>query len=396
MSKGVCIKRVVRAGLILLFAPLVGCTVLPVPSGTPGVIHFPTVESADWVTSMGSVCIEVEQSYTGLSSYTEPIAEELQGILSRIGVQATIGEGAGCEAVLSVTLHFTPMAEDVIGSISDCYLDAEATGEATISAAGYRTITLPLKHSKTRGFFGMTVISECPTQPDQAPFVAAWADVVAQMLREWWGSPALMSALKADTYALRRAATYQLTSIGPEASGAIPVLAEMLGDGDPQTREAAAEALGAFGPAAAEAVPALIEAINDSDEYVQYEVIEALGNIGDSQAVPALIEALHHSNDYARYVAAGALEKMGPAAAPAIPDLIDGIDDEFAQVGWTAVDALGAIGPEADEAIPVLIKLLEDEDWSPHFPQADALESISGQDFGENAAAWRQWWESQP
>lgn len=325
MSKGVCIKRVVQAGLILLFAPLVGCTVLPVPSGTPGVIHFPTVESADWVTSLGSVCIQVEQSYTGLSSHTEPIAEELQGILSRIGVQATIGEGAGCEAVLSVTLQFTPIAEDVMGSVSDCYLDAEATGEATLSAAGYRTLTLPLKHSSSPG--GGFIIYVCPTQPDEAPFDTVWAGEVTQMLREWWGSPALVSALKADTYALRWAATYQLTSIGPEASGAIPVLAEMLSDVDPQTRATAAEALGAFGPAGAEAVPALIEAINDTEPNVRYAVIVALGEIGDSQAVPALIKEL---------------------------------------------------------------------DWEFNSYAARALESITGQDFGENAAAWQQWWESQP
>src|SRR3972149_5597566 len=118
MSKGSCIKWVVQAGLILLFSPLAGCTVLPASSGTP-VIHFPEVERADWVTTMSSVCIQVEQSYFGLSNYSEPIAEELQGVLSRIGILATIGEGTGCEAQLSITLQLTPIAEDVIGAVSD-------------------------------------------------------------------------------------------------------------------------------------------------------------------------------------------------------------------------------------------------------------------------------------
>jgi len=373
MNKGICIRQVVQAGLILLFAPLVGCTVLPGPD---------------------SVCIQVEQSYTGLSSHTEPIAEELQGILSRIGVQATIGEGADCEAVLSVTLQVTPIQEIVSGA-GYCYLDAEATGEATLSAAGHKTLTMPLEYSAPRGGWGFRFINECPEQPDQAPIDNAWAQAVAPMLREWWGDPALVSALKADTYEIRRAATNQLKVMGPEDSGAIPMLVEMLGDVDPQTREAAAWALGAFGPAADEAVPALIKTINDTDPGTRYAVISALGEIGDNQAVPALIEALHHSDSYTRSLAAEALEKMGPEAAPAIPDLIDAINDEDIQVVRAAVDALGAIGSEADEAIPVLIKLLEGEDQMYHSSAARALESITGQDFGENAAAWRQWWESQ-
>jgi len=408
MTKGVRIKKFVQTGLILLFALLVGCAVLPgstgtpaglpVSSGAPGAIQSPVAESTDWVTSVNSVCIQVEQTYAGISGHSEPIAEELQGILSRMGVEATIGEGAGCEAVLSVTLQFTPYAEEVTGFGSDCYLDAELTGEATLSAEGYRTITLSRKSTRSTGDgVGLSYVSECPTQPDQTPFEWVWSWFVTQMLQTWWGTPAMVSALRADTAALRGAATNQLTYTDPEASGAIPVLAEMLGDADPQTRAVAARALGAFGPSAAEAVPALIEAIIDSDPDVRYGVIDALGEMSDSRAVPALITALHHSDSLTRYVAAQALEKMGPKAAPAIPDLIDAIDDEDFKVGWAAVDALGGIGPAADEAIPVLIELLENETWSSTYIRpARALESITGRDFGEDAAAWRQWLASQP
>lgn len=402
MNKKFYMKQAVHALLVLLVAALAGCTALPGSSGTqpgssgtPGVIHFPEVNSADWVASVASLCIQVQQSYTGSAGHTEPIAEELQGIFERIGVQAMIGEGSGCEAVLSLTLQFTPVAEDVIGA-GDCYLDAESTGEAAISAEGHKTLTLPLVHEESSGGgWGFTFISECPG-PAEAPFDSAWAGGVANMLAEWWGSPALVSALKSDTSTLRSSASYQLSAMGAEASGAIPVLVEMLGDADSQTRSAAASTLGGFGQAAGEAVPALIEAVNDSDEYVQYAVVGALVEIGDSRAVPALIVALYHSNDYTRYVAAVALEKFGPAAAPAVPDLVSVLDDDFAQVGSAAVDALAAIGPEAKEAVLDLIKLLETEDGPQHFIVADALESITGQEFGEDAAAWRHWWESQP
>ncbi len=394
MKKGFNARQVMPGGLILLFLLLIGCTGLPGSSGTPGVIHFPEINSADWIKSVASMCIQVEQSYTGVVGHTEPIAEELKGIFDRIGVQATIGEAAGCEAVLSLTLNFTPIPEHVIGA-GQCYLDAESIGEAALSATGHNTLTLPLEHKKpTGGGFGMSFISECPG-PDQAPFDEAWTGEVAYMLREWWGSPALVSALKADNSSLRWAASNQFRSLGTGASDAVPVLIEMLSDADPGARAAAARALGALGPAATDAVPALIEAVNDTDPSVAYAVIEALGIMGDSQAVPALTTALHHSDDYARFMAAEALEQMGPDAAPAVPDLIEVLDDEFDQVGWSAVDALGAIGPEAWEATPFLIELLENEDWEPHFVVANALESITGQDFGEDPAAWRQWWQSQ-
>jgi len=365
-------------------------------SGVPGTVHFPGVGRADWVTAISRLCIQVEQSYTGVSGHTEPIAEDLLGVLSRIGITSMVGEGADCEAVLALTLAFTPIAEDVIGAPSDCYLQVEATGEATLLAAGHETLTEPLGRSRSTGGGGMRVINKCPTLPEEAPFVSAWAPSVARMLGQWWGSPALVSALKADTFLLRSAATGQLVSMGVEGSGALPVLKEMLGDADPQTRASAARALGDFGSAAVEALPALTGAINDTDESVQYAVIGALGQIGESQSVPALIQVLHHSNSYTRYVAAEALEKLGPIAAPAIPDLIDAIDDEFTQVGWTSVDALGAIGPEAEEAIPVLIALLEAEDWTFHSDAQHALERITGQDLGEDAAAWRKWYEAKP
>lgn len=107
-------------------------------------------------------------------------------------------------------------------------------------------------------------------------------------------------------------------------------------------------------------------------------------------------EALHHSDDYTRYVATEALRNLGPEAAPAVSDLIDVIGDDFTQVGWSAVDTLGVIGSQAAEAIPVLIGLLEGEDRTCHSNAACALESITGQDFGEGASAWQQWFNLQP
>ena len=81
MSKGFHTKRLLLAGSILLFVLLAGCA-----------------GRADWVPALTNLCIQVEQSYDGLS-YREPIAEELRGVLNRMGVQAAIGESSACTAV---------------------------------------------------------------------------------------------------------------------------------------------------------------------------------------------------------------------------------------------------------------------------------------------------------
>jgi len=61
-----------------------------------------------------------------------------------------------------------------------------------------------------------------------------------------------------------------------------------------------------------------------------------------------------------------------------------------------AAFALGGIGPEAKEAVPALIKALgEDQDADVRKYAAWALEAITGQDFGEDAARWQRWFEEQ-
>ena len=135
-----------------------------------------------------------------------------------------------------------------------------------------------------------------------------------------------------------------------------------LGDEDKYIRAVAAGALGKLGPEASEAIPALTRALADPEAYVRQEVAKALGEIGP-EAVPALILALK---------------------------------DESGGVREAAVKALGAIGPEAEEAVPALIRIMEqaEHDYQRRYP-ADALKAITGQDFGDDPAAWREWWERQ-
>jgi hypothetical protein len=58
-----------------------------------------------------------------------------------------------------------------------------------------------------------------------------------------------------------------------------------------------------------------------------------------------------------------------------------------------AAEALGEMGPAAVEAVPALIGALGDSNDEVRQAAAEALQTVTGQNFGEDAKAWEQWWE---
>lgn len=74
---------------------------------------------------------------------------------------------------------------------------------------------------------------------------------------------------------------------------------------------------------------------------------------------------------------------------------VQALGDEDWDVRRAAALALRDIGPDAKEAVPALIQALGDEGSGGRLPTALALEAITGQDFGEDAERWQQWWEEQ-
>ena len=356
-------------------------------------VHYPQVDSAKWVTQIESLCILVDESYTGLEGHTEWIAEELQGIFERIGIKASIGESAECGARLEITLAVTPIAESVAGA-GQCYLSASAEGKARLSASGRKTLTLALsKPPPSRKGFGIQIVSKCPRTPADAPIKNTWATAIAPLLR-WWGAPALVSALQSELSELRWVISNQFAALGPAGEEAIPVLAEMLLEHDTNIRSAAANALGSFGAKAESAVPQLIEAYQQASQTEGYSYLRALGQIGDARAVPLLQEVLRGADWYSAYEAAEALANFGETAAPAVPDLIALLASEQHQVVTSAIEVLGKIGPAAMDAVPHLIKFLAGSESSYYYPAETALEAISGQKLGRDASAWQKWWDA--
>jgi hypothetical protein len=105
-----------------------------------------------------------------------------------------------------------------------------------------------------------------------------------------------------------------------------------------------------------------------------------------------LIQALQDDVAAVREAAAKALGDVGLEEGGVLA-LAQALEDENEDVRQAAAKALEAIGPEAVEAIPALIQALGDDSSTVRGDAAEALMAITGQDFGEDAERWRQWWE---
>jgi len=198
---------------------------------------------------------------------------------------------------------------------------------------------------------------------------------------------------------VRQAAARDLEYIGVEANDAVPALVETLRtDTTGSVREAAAGALGEMGAVSPEVVPALIEALGVGWGGLSVAATEALGKIGPGakDAVPAIIEMLGVNWVGGREVAVDALGDIGPDARDAVPYLIDALDagGGYEPMRDNAAEALGKIGPEAREAVAGLVEALDDEWSTVRSAAAGALQRITGQDLGEDAAAWQLWREA--
>lgn len=116
-------------------------------------------------------------------------------------------------------------------------------------------------------------------------------------------------------------------------------------------------------------------------------VLDGLADLWGPQVV---FQALGDEDADVRQGATSALGKIGPEVVPA---LIRALGDEDELLRWGAAVALEEIGLKAREAIPALIEALGDEDQYVRSAAAEALGKITGQDFGEDAGRWQEWWE---
>lgn len=169
-----------------------------------------------------------------------------------------------------------------------------------------------------------------------------------------------------------------------------------------EVRRAASEALCMLEQEAAEVIPALLQALREGESAsVRSEIVSVLGRIGPKAGVaPALIETLLGDPDPGvRGHAAVVLGSMGSEEG-VVSALVQAMVDD-PHMRWAVTEGLTHIGPAAAEAVPALIQALEDGCASEFEAACDverngimrALCAVTGQDLGEDASAWRAWWE---
>jgi hypothetical protein len=227
-----------------------------------------------------TVCLEVQQSYPEIENkQPEPMAEMVQRILRRTGLQVedsqVTAEELVCDATLTIAVTGRALMAGYLssGTSYSCYQGAEVSGQITLATADQLELTLPFSGTQEPA----SQVLWCMERPEHAPFGAAWPKALLKGLAAFWGLPILNSAMQDAEMLVRIAAPKAIEEMGLEAGDAIPLLVHALDDVDSAVRRVAIEQLGAIGPEARDAVPHLIDALQDV--LVRLDAAEALSAI---------------------------------------------------------------------------------------------------------------------
>ena len=184
----------------------------------------------------------------------------------------------------------------------------------------------------------------------------------------------LTSALQAENPRVQSAALKGLIELEPDPAKLVPILSDVLCQGDKPLVDEAFAAVAAMGDAA---TPALIEALKSPEACLRAEAL--LAQLGPKAAVaaPALAASLGDPNPEVRREALFALASMGADAAPALAAITQALDDPEMRVRAIAAYALGSIGEGAQGAIPKLRTELQSSDPVVRVAAAWALVHIS-------------------
>ncbi len=144
-------------------------------------------------------------------------------------------------------------------------------------------------------------------------------------------------------------------------------------------------------------VPYLISFLKDSNFPQPWIVIEKLGEIGDPPVVvPVIAEFLKHPLPDRRITASETLGDIGSnLAIPYLKDAVKTEKEVRAKLNMAA--QLVKLGEFL--YLEEILKVFEDPKWSIFSDVRgwafDWLRELSGQDFGEDVAAWRKWFEDE-
>src|SRR5262249_12419211 len=105
----------------------------------------------------------------------------------------------------------------------------------------------------------------------------------------------------------------------------VRLLAESLGDPDPEIRELAAAALAEFGADAQIALPEVVQAVGGESVTGRRRGIRAIASLGATaadDALPALIAATEDADESVALQAVATIGEFGPLAVTAVPVIL--------------------------------------------------------------------------
>ena len=170
---------------------------------------------------------------------------------------------------------------------------------------------------------------------------------------------------------------------GVDATASIPSLAKVLGKSDTpdEVRTAIADVLGQFGTCASEAVPELATLLKDKQPEVRLRrAAVALARVGPSvkTVMPALKEALGDDDRSVRCSVVRAIGNIGADARDLVPDLVKRLGDDSLEVRIAAIEEIGNIGPEAKAAVTALTVAAKDGTPAIRNAAQEVLKKITG------------------
>jgi hypothetical protein len=311
----------------------------PTPTSSP--TSTPTslpIQAHGWETAtLHALCLDVTQTFTNMEGdFSLPIDETISRLVGRIGIQTT-QPGSMCDATLTLDVTAQPLSANY-GEMGRCYSGASVTSQAILSSEGFPDLkTAP--YSVTETPFFLILSNNCATEPTGAPFGFTSSGALLGTLLQIWGQPALLTGLADADREVQLGVVYAVK--------------------EPEARTAG---LG-------------------TDDIVS---ILTLAFQGDNQDPYCWVSGN----------ASIALGELGAAAKSAIPVLEEAALSSTCKNG-DAILALEHFGPAAREAVPTLIQVMKSGDDYLAEISADALKAITGQNFGQDAEAWQEWWDSQ-
>jgi HEAT repeat protein len=157
-----------------------------------------------------------------------------------------------------------------------------------------------------------------------------------------------------------------LAEMGPKAQAAVPALAKLLTDEDPEVRMQAVITLGEIGPGAKTSLAEILKALADDHGGVRYGAAYALAKIGAVESLPALAKAAADKDPFLQVLAPWAAAKIKPSdeklVQTAVERLVAGLKSSDANVRRASARGLFELGADKQAVAPALAAALDDPD----------------------------------